>query len=1152
MNIFRTLPWILAVMLLLHPMFGSTVCWGQNGNKTTVADLGQFDSPKLQWQIKAGSNINLISTPNAPYPDEDSRVLKLALERKGASEKNSQNWFYIQRDFTAQDTWQHAQGIGITLALNQDRNWWLCINIWTTDDLQYDYYPITPNQFTTKFSDRWIVFGKFKPHDKENKKPLDPTKIKRIRLSGSGNAGIIYLKSMQLYQTAQAAQWIEMKTQSRYGMSIFERDEPVELSFDIVDAVPSGVESFVYQIKDFEKNIVQTGTVKVQPAKKRYVIKFANHTPGYFEVQTYAKRVNESVEKLSCLRSQGSVPGPFASFAVLPTTVKENIESMFEHGQDSFFGIHGTRRYLGLNELLGMPWIFTYTRWNHLEHTKPNRKNPQDSAAWVEKKIRADTPIPSYLIPHTSLSSAMTIRSIPKWAQSDDPKNPPAYKNWNDYALMVRDYIRYHKRLAPHVKNRTYGVLWEPELLYPKYFIANHYPVYSNTKQLMDVLIRAGNLIKKYDPEALILGPTSMWCYGFDWWDSFLKDGLLDHVDAVSSHFYVSAPPEANDIPGKLKTLRSMFAQYSSKSVDIYNTEAGFQSRVGTEHFIREHAGWTTRYAMLLKGEGVKMHLQFFPHDIRERIVDNHWSTYGLCFTSQNFKKFDYNVSESQLTPKPVVCALANLTQQLQGAKPIRHIRDWGDDIWGYVFNKDEKPIIAIWQPYKSQRFNLVVGDVNVVTIVDMLGRKKQMPVKNGIVQLQIDQYPKYVHGASSKIYMMPDLQKQDPVIVSTPQLYPGQKINIDVVQLLGDAKAQLLSVKTWGAGRVTLVNEKEFAIQVPFGTPTMALPVLMNLKFADGVIKTMQQWVRIGSELAIQNIALASEKNKLGVRVRFENHTAIDKHIQLSLITNRDSQWVKTNAKLKASSESNVFVALVKEMDMFKEATESLNIRLKVTGTNDLEMSDQLAVYFLAAYPLGQTKSNKIFPDHVSISSVGGSGKKDSANIHFAWDAKYLYLQVESKDDAFCQTHSDDKIWAEDSFQIAFDTDPQSPYEYNPAAGIYNKKITEIAFANTPRGAMVWRHKTHNKNQLPLGNVTSNGFEIQINRDDKKNLTTYDCKIPWQQIGLDAVTQGKNLGISLVVNDADTANGLRKVLELFKGIFNNKNHREYGRIILR
>ena len=154
--------------------------------------------------------------------------------------------------------------------------------------------------------------------------------------------------------------------------------------------------------------------------------------------------------------------------------------------------------------------------------------------------------------------------------------------------------------------------------------------------------------------------------------------------------------------------------------------------------------------------------------------------------------------------------------------------------------------------------------------------------------------------------------------------------------------------------------------------------------------------------------------------------------------------------------------------------------------------------------------------------------------------------------DDAFFQTHSDDKIWAEDSLQIAFDTDPQSPYEYNPAAGVYNKKITEIAIAQTPKGSMVWRHKTHNATQLPLGNVTRSGFDIQINRDDKKHLTVYECKIPWQQIGLDSVKQGKNLGVSLVVNDADSTDGPRKVYELFKGIFNNKNHREYGRIILR
>jgi hypothetical protein len=1121
-------------------------------DKQTLVDLGEFTAEKSPWASRGGSNISLTVTSNAPYPDDKTHVLKLSLEKKGTDERNSQNWFFIERDFTPNESWSKALGIGLTLALNQERNWWLCLNVWTTDGKQYDYFPITPGNFTTQFEDRWIDFGKFKPNDKENKTPLEPAKINKIRLSGSGNAGEIYLKSLVLYQAVTSAQWLDVKTQSQYGMSIFQRDEPVALSFEMAGNVPQKVSGFKYEISDFDQQVIATGAITITTDQSTYAVNPKIHLPGYYEVRAYAQSSDGKLDDLSCVRALGSTPGTFATFAVLPTTVHENITHMLKEGVNSFFGIHGTRRYLNLNELLGMPWILIYTRWNHLEHTRPDRKTADASATWSIDKIRKETPIPAYLIPHTSLSSAMDRGTIPPWAQNDDPKGLPAYKNWHDYELMARDYIRFNKRLAPHVKHRTYGVLWEPELNTPQYRVNSHTPLYTDTSQMVDLIKREGQIIKKHDPDALILGPTAMWCYGFEFWESFLKNGLLDHVDAVSSHFYVAPPPESADIPGKLKTLRNLFAQYGKKDVPIYNTEAGFRSQVGTKHLIREHAGWVARYAMILKGEGVKMHLQFFPHDIIEDWMGQVWSTYGLCFIHQDLKQFDFNVEPNQLTPKPVVTALANLTNQIHGMDVVRHLRDWGLDVWGYVFARDNQPVIAIWQPFKSQQCRIVVGDVNSVTVIDMQGREQNLAVTEGCIDLLIDEYPRYIRGASPEIYMASDMQKQDPVINATPLIYPGQQATINVRQVLGDNTCTVLSVTSWGSCVASVKDDAHVSITSPLGSPAMACPVQIKLRMADGSTQTRQQWVRVGNEVSVERMELASENQKLGVRLHLENHTSNESKINVALITNRDSKWATRDLTLKASDKSAYFIPLQTTIATADAATQSLDIRLKITGKHGLDIQDQHQVFFLSAYPASATQNvDTLFPDHLTLTGKGSSGKTDSADIKFAWDSQYLHLHLVSHDDQFTQSHSNDKIWSQDSIQIAFDTDPQSLYPYNPAAGIYNKKITEITVAQTPTGPLVWRHMTYNESQLATGKVAEGAMDINIQRDDPSGITTYDLKIPWQQIGLDSIQQGKNLGIALVVNDVD-GQGKRLALELFKGIFNNKNAREYGRIVLR
>lgn len=117
---------------------------------------------------------------------------------------------------------------------------------------------------------------------------------------------------------------------------------------------------------------------------------------------------------------------------------------------------------------------------------------------------------------------------------------------------------------------------------------------------------------------------------------------------------------------------------------------------------------------------------------------------------------------------------------------------------------------------------------------------------------------------------------------------------------------------------------------------------------------------------------------------------------------------------------------------------------------------------------------------------------------------------------------------------------------------GLTSKKVTEISISHTPEGNQAWRSRTYDAGELPTGDITNSGIQVDWRRDEEERLTTYDLRIPWSQIGLDTVKAGKDIGISILVNDSDGKDTRRRCLELFSGIYAAKDYRLFGRIQLR
>ena len=113
------------------------------------------------------------------------------------------------------------------------------------------------------------------------------------------------------------------------------------------------------------------------------------------------------------------------------------------------------------------------------------------------------------------------------------------------------------------------------------------------------------------------------------------------------------------------------------------------------------------------------------------------------------------------------------------------------------------------------------------------------------------------------------------------------------------------------------------------------------------------------------------------------------------------------------------------------------------------------------------------------------------------------------------------------------------------------SKRVTSIGVALTPEGVRVYRYLTFRESVLPTGDITGK-VECSIRREGGKTL--YAIRVPWREIGLapEEAVAGKELGISVLINDSDGEKTPRRTLSLFGGIEDGSGWRHYGILNLR
>lgn len=725
---------MLVLWLVLLTLGGVVDCHAADSLLGPVEELSVLDGFATNssglWTAKSGGNVDFKLAFGRAIPGVVDSALEIDFAKKNPGETApGQNWFALQRQLPPGSLGQNEDGIRLLMGAPAGGQWWIRVELRVGGETyQHVIEPIYPPRATTE---HLVPFAEFSSAGH----PLTREKASRVDGLGfslSANGPSIYLEKITTYRQQAYYSWLKLET-THATNNIFEPGQQVLASLTPGGAVPGSAKAFRYEVTDFFQQVAMAGK-RALAGTASYQMDLTPKKSGFYEVRAYwLNAAGKDIENRSCLLSEGTLPPGLQTFAVMPRTVAQNIESFKANGTNAFFGLHGD--FMGLADLMGLSWRLDYTRWGFLEPNRPDRS--KGVAPWAAESLAHEPARPPYQLAILPLCGNF---APPDWARNKSAKATP-YANWEDYAAMLRDYVAVKKHLYPHMKPRIYGVAWEVNLNMPP---DNFWPPYTPA-DVVELHRRTCETIKQADPDAIMLGPCSS-NLSPDWFEALFKAGVLEYVDGIETHGYSNGTffPEDNDYPGKLEKLRQLMRQYHhGRALPIYVTEAAFRGMLGSQIVYRTQAQVMTRLAIILKGEGVKVFLPFYGIDYDR---DGWW---GFCFNSE---MNDNPWATRRISPKPTVNAMATCAGVLEAAVPVKRVQNLGTGVWAYLFQRDGTRILAVWTPGKETTIHLRVGTFEKVRVLDIMGENGEQRIKAGVLDLVVGASPKYVIGVGATV----------------------------------------------------------------------------------------------------------------------------------------------------------------------------------------------------------------------------------------------------------------------------------------------------------------------------------------------------------------------------------------------------------------
>lgn len=511
----------------------------------------------------------------------------------------------------------------------------------------------------------------------------------------------------------------------------------------------------------------------------------------------------------------------------------------------------------------------------------------------------------------------------------------------------------------------------------------------------------------KADPNIQVIGPSicNLDPRRLTFLDKLVKAGLLDAIDGLAVHVYVSASPPEKEFLRRIRSLKKYLADHGKPNFPIYVTEYGWTIPPGDWQkpvTPLTQAQYCARSLMLLQIEGIKA-----------------FSWFKMYAGQKIGGSAGYGILNGDFTPRPGYAAYANLTRCLAGTTGTGRILNLTPTTYLALFARKNDTVAAVWNT--NGPADVILPD-NWRWARDMMGRPVT-PGKNG--NFTVSPSPIYLEYPTRAIYSLKEgkplrvAQGKDVHLPLLPQAVPAPlQIDGQILKVPADAPA----------GRYLMLARKGKNWQAA------SVEVASNVEL-------------LGHELtwpADSDVMLA----KTRVRSHLKKPLQLQTTVQLEGVPSvAKTVTVQPNATVEITVPLSNLVAgrrYVGRMVIHPKNTTITPISLPMD---------------LIPVPCVPTKDSA---QRIPLD------KNNEATLEMSYNSQGLHLRVTVKDEDHINSHVGKNIWLEDSLQFAFDMDAEKPWVANVGGYDGHFRVYEYGVALSNNKPVNWRWISYDKS-LPL-----------------------------------------------------------------------------------
>ena len=247
------------------------------------------------------------------------------------------------------------------------------------------------------------------------------------------------------------------------------------------------------------------------------------------------------------------------------------------------------------------------------------------------------------------------------------------------------------------------------------------------------------------------------------WYRAFAGMAAAKAIDVISPHpYHLHASRPYPEQQPTLEQMREFHALVSERRLpwDVWMGEVGFSS------FRRDGKTPTPSYIAQTEAEQAQLLVRMMVLQLARGVKRIFWYDFMNDGWEQNNPEHNFGLVRNDHLPKPAVVAYANLIQRLRGSLQLTPYAIGGGG-YAYVYQaaaQPAQPVLIAWLMAAEKTEAIPVASASAeLTVVDLYGGRRRLPVKDHQVLLELSGSPVYLEG----------LQADDVL----PYLTPTQRV---------------------------------------------------------------------------------------------------------------------------------------------------------------------------------------------------------------------------------------------------------------------------------------------------------------------------------------------------------------------------------------